>query len=145
MWRAATTVVLVLGLQPLAWAAGDGVDRPSTRRDAGALREARGRVRGVDKEHNELTLDSGQTPPVILQLDKTTTVFVDGHTGTLDEVREGSEVRASFETKRGGNRAQWVEVSKKEKKPGATQESLPETPTAATGAPAPKTPGAPSR
>jgi Cu/Ag efflux protein CusF len=143
MRRAAATAVLMLWLQPLARAAGEAADKPSTKRDAGALREARGRVRGVDKERSQLTLESTQNPPVILQLDQTTTVFVDGHTSTLDEVREGSEVRAAYEVKRSGNRAQWVEVSKKEKKPGAAPESLPESPTPAPVAPAPATPTAP--
>jgi Cu/Ag efflux protein CusF len=111
---AAATAVLVLQVaSPRAEAAAESADKGSAYRENGALREVRGRVSGIDKDHNQLTLESAPSRALTLQLDRTTTVFLDGHTSSLDEVREGAEVRASYEVKRGSNRAQWIEISKK--------------------------------
>jgi Cu/Ag efflux protein CusF len=90
-------------------------------KDAG-LREARGAVNQVDKEKNRVIVDSNKGSPLTLQVDKTTTIFIDGPHGTLDEIKAGAEVRASYETKQGANKAQWIEISKKEKKPAAAKE-----------------------
>ena len=81
-------------------------------KDAG-LREARGAVNQVDKDKNRVTLRAPKGEPITLQVDKNTTIFIDGRTGTLDEIKAGADVRASYETKAGANKAQWIEVSKK--------------------------------
>lgn len=109
------------------------------RREEAGLREARGAVNQVDKDKNRVTLDEPKGAPLTLQIDKSTTIFIDGRSGTLDEIRAGAEVRASYETKAGANKAQWIEVSKKAKKPGTSKERLPEAPTA----PAPGQPTSP--
>ncbi|MFN7134253.1 MAG: hypothetical protein ACK4N5_19395 [Myxococcales bacterium] len=84
------------------------------RRDASSLKEAAGKVRSIDKDKNELSiLGEGQTDPVKLTVDRTTTIFVDGRIGTLNDVNEGFEVRASYELKQGNNRAQWIEINKR--------------------------------
>ena len=98
-------------------------------KDAG-LREARGAVNQVDKDKNRVTVEQSKGSPLTLQVDKTTTIFIDGRTGTLDEIKAGAEVRASYETKQGANKAQWIEVNKKEKekekKPGLSKEKVPD-------------------
>ncbi|HEY3445937.1 MAG TPA: hypothetical protein VGK67_06200 [Myxococcales bacterium] len=94
-------------------------------KDAG-LREARGAVNQVDKDKNRVTVEQGKGSALTLQVDKTTTIFIDGRTGTLDEIKAGAEVRASYETKQGANKAQWIEVSKKEKKAEASKEKIPD-------------------
>ncbi|MBI5546498.1 MAG: hypothetical protein HY901_21670 [Deltaproteobacteria bacterium] len=94
-------------------------------RDAG-LREARGAVQGVDKDKNKVTVEQPKGSPLTLNVDKTTTIFIDGRTGTLDEIKAGHEVRASYETRQGANKAQWIEVSKKKKDPGQSHEKLPD-------------------
>ena len=96
-------------------------------RDTG-LRETRGAVQEVDKEKNRVTVEQNKGSHLTLQVDKTTTIFIEGRTGTLDEIKAGAEVRASYEPRQGSNKAQWIEISKKvrEHKPGASKEKLPD-------------------
>ncbi len=136
---AAATAVLVLQIAGSRGeaAAAEPSDKGASHRDPSALREVRGRVSGIDKEHNQLTLESAPSRALTLQLDKTTTVFLEGHTSTLEELQEGAEVRASYEVKRGANRAQWIEVSKRRQ---GTARDAPEPPVAepaSSGTPSP--------
>ncbi|MGC4113649.1 MAG: hypothetical protein QM765_03090 [Myxococcales bacterium] len=125
----AWVVAAMLAGLPLGTARAD--DPP---KDAG-LREARGAVGQVDKDRNRVTLEQNKGSALTLQVDKTTTIFIDGRTGTLDEIKAGAEVRASYETKQGANKAQWIEVSKKEKKPTTSKEKTPEAASEAQSSP----------
>ena len=80
-------------------------------REQDSLCEAAGLVQAIDRDRNQLTVNV-KALPVTLQIDKTTTIFVNGRTGTLDDVREGTTVRASYALKKGCNHAQWIEISK---------------------------------
>lgn len=138
---AAATAVLALQIAgPRAGAAAEPADKGAAHRDPGSLREVRGRVSGIDKEHNQLTLENAPSRALTLQLDKTTTVFLDGHTSSLEEVREGAEVRASYEVKRGSNRAQWIEVSKKRQGVARDAPEPPPAEPASAGGAGPSTP-----
>ena len=87
---------------------------PPVRRDESSLKEATGRIRAIDKDRNQLTIAPGEKQEAVnLVIDRTTTIFVDGRIGKLDDVREGNEVRASYELKQGSNRAQWIEINKR--------------------------------
>jgi len=44
-----------------------------------------------------------------LQVDPATTIFIDGHTGTLADLAEGEVVRAAYEAGAGPPVAQWIE------------------------------------
>src|SRR4051812_5662464 len=68
------------------------------------LREAVGRVERVDLKKNAVVVD-GQ----LLRVDQTTTIFVDGRTGTLTDLTEGQLVRAAFELGPASPVAQWIE------------------------------------
>lgn len=91
------------------------------------LREAKGTVKDVDKGKSQVTLGPSRGEPLILQVDRTTTIFIDGRVGRLDEVKPGTEVRAAYETRRGANRAQWIEVNRREGK-SPPEQPLPEAP-----------------
>ncbi len=117
----------------LALPAGAEKSRPESTSGQPGLREARGKIKTVDKAKRQLVLEQ---PGLTLQVDHTTTIFVDGRTASLDEVSPGQEVRASYEHKKGLDRAQWIEVSKTSKEPSQSHERLPEAP----GAPPPGNP-----
>lgn len=100
----------------------ESVEAPSgkaapVRRDQSTLKEASGTIRAIDKDNNRLIIAPGDKgTPVDLVIDRTTTIFVDGRIGKLDDVLEGNEVRASYELKKGSNRAQWIEVNKRSRR-----------------------------
>jgi hypothetical protein len=84
--------------------------------DPQPLREAKGTVKDVNKDRNQLTLGTSRESSFLLQLDKATTVFVEGRIGALTDIKPGQDVRASYEATQGTNRAQWIEVSKSKPK-----------------------------
>jgi Cu/Ag efflux protein CusF len=128
MKRSAAVVVGAMLLACASRAVAD--DNPATdegSHESAPLQEARGKVQGVDKDHDRVTLEQSKGETVTLQVNKATTIFVDGHTATLDEIKAGTDVRASFELKQGSNQAQWIEVNRKGKAAPA-REPLPEAP-----------------
>ncbi|HCF56904.1 MAG TPA: hypothetical protein DFS52_02770, partial [Myxococcales bacterium] len=90
MWTkhllAATAITLGLGVMAsLAWAEPASSTRPVLRRpDADSLREGAGRVREIDKSKKKVTLEA-KADPVVLDVDRSTTIFIDGRIATLDE------------------------------------------------------------
>ena len=104
-------------------------DEPSTSNKEAGLHEARGAVHQVDKETNRVIVEQQKGSPLTLQVDRTTTIFIDGRTGSLDEIKAGADVRASYESKQGSNKAQWIEVTKSRKKPSLAKEKPAEAPT----------------
>jgi hypothetical protein len=109
---------------------GYAAEKPAVKRtDPGVLREARGKVKDIDKGKNQVVLDRSAKEALTLQVDKSTTIFIDGRIGTLDEVEPGGEVRASYEFRQGANRAQWIEIDKRAAREGS--ERLPEAPAVA--------------
>jgi len=90
----------------------------------GSLREASGEVKEIQHARNEVTLES-EGKRVVLRLHRATTIFVDGRVSTLDELKPGMEVRASYEERDGANRTQWLEATKVDRTKG---EKLPEVP-----------------
>lgn len=122
-WMAAAWVAAIASAVSVGGTAHAGDDDTAQARDLG-LREARGSIQDVDKERNRVTVEPTKGSALTLQVDRTTTIFIDGRTGSLDEIRAGSEVRASYELRQGSNRAQWIEVSKREKKVPQNRERL---------------------
>jgi Cu/Ag efflux protein CusF len=82
----------------------------STNETSNILREIRGKVQKIDKASKQVTILQATKLPLILQLDSTTTIFIDGRSTTIEEIQTGTEIRASYEWKKGLNRAQWVEL-----------------------------------
>jgi hypothetical protein len=125
-----------VGGEPLAQPEGEAAKKTdaslaltaATRGQTSGLREARGKVQQIDKANRQLVVDRSRHGPLTLQIDKSTTIFIDGRTGSLDEIGAGSEVRASFESRQGANRAQWIEVNRKPRK---QPPPLPEAPQSA--------------
>jgi hypothetical protein len=70
-----------------------------------ALREAAGKIDAIDGEHNVITVDGKR-----LQVDQTTTIFVSGRTGTMEDLDEGVRVRATYEPGADRPVAQWIEL-----------------------------------
>ncbi|MGI5863297.1 MAG: hypothetical protein ACOX6T_14750 [Myxococcales bacterium] len=128
MWTkhllAATAITLGLGaMVTMGWAEPARGTRPALRRaDADALREGTGRVREIDRSKKKVTLEA-KADPIVLDVDRTTTIFIDGRIATLEEIEPGMEVRAAWSARRGANRAQWIEV-----KNNSAPKPLPEAP-----------------
>ncbi len=92
------------------------------------LREARGRVGRLDKANARLTLQRGPREELVLQVEPSTTLFIDGRIGKLSDLREGAQVRVSFEQRDGANRAQWIEVNRRGAAATAPTELFPSEP-----------------
>ena len=122
---AALVVILCLAaLVSLGWAAPTrrGAAAEPSRQEATAVREGRGQLKSIDKTRKRLTLEL-KPEALVLELDRSTTIFVDGRIATLDELEPGMEVRAAWKARRGANRAQWIEVNKRPR-----PQPLPEAP-----------------
>lgn len=90
----------------------------ATRAAAGAVQgmnELRGTVQAVRPAQNELVLEPAKSPeasaPTTLRVDHDTTIFIDGRTGSLSDLKPGQEVRASFDMKGNERHANWIEVT----------------------------------
>jgi hypothetical protein len=83
----------------------------STAGDAASAYELTGRVESVDRAKNTVRI-GGRS----LKVDSSTSVMKDGIGATLDEVREGDQVRASLSHGGEGPKAERIEVTS----PGAT-------------------------
>lgn len=74
------------------------------------LREVSGEIKDVDRGRNRITV-SARDLKLVLQVDGGTTIFIEGHTGTLADLRPGQFVRAAYEEMAGAHLAQWIELS----------------------------------
>jgi hypothetical protein len=83
--------------------------RPATVQEQGSIQQVRAKVKEIDRGKQRLTLEA-KPDPLILDIDRATTIFIDGRIATLAEIKAGMEVQAAWESRRGANRAQWVEV-----------------------------------
>ncbi len=69
-----------------------------------------GRLSSIDKDAGEVTIDhAGQTQ--VLKLGDNTTVFTEGRLGSIEDLKEGQQVRAAFEEKGGERTLRWIEVN----------------------------------
>ncbi|WP_224240952.1 hypothetical protein [Hyalangium gracile] len=74
-----------------------------------SLREVQGPIKAVNAAGGTLTLEhsGGQ---VELRVDGTTTIFLPGRTGRLEDLRTGQRIRAAYEPRERGAAAQWIEL-----------------------------------
>jgi hypothetical protein len=74
------------------------------------LREVSGEIKDVDRGRNRLTV-SARDLKLVLRVDAATTIFIEGHTGSLADLSPGQLVRAVYEEVAGAHLAQWIELS----------------------------------
>ena len=74
---------------------------------SGFAAEMEGTIQSIDTSSKELALDNGSK----IVLDDATTISVEGKEGKLEDLKEGTKVKASFEEKDGKNVAQKLEVN----------------------------------
>ena len=65
------------------------------------------KIQSVDPMKKEIVLDDGTK----LALDEDTQIMIEGKTGNLEDLKEGSKVKASSQEKDGKNVATMLEVS----------------------------------
>lgn len=73
---------------------------------SGFAAEMEGTIQSIDTSSKELALDNGSK----IVLDDATTISLEGKEGKLEDLKEGTKVKASFEEKDGKNVAQKLEV-----------------------------------
>ena len=74
------------------------------------LRQAEGILEQIDLGSGVLRVKSnGQV--IKLQITRATTVFVKGHTGSIDELKVGDAVRGAYEGSGSSGTLQWLEVT----------------------------------
>lgn len=66
-----------------------------------------GKIQTVDSMNKEVVLDDGTK----LALDENTQIMIEGKTGNLEDLKEGSKVKASSQEKDGKNIATTLEVT----------------------------------
>jgi Cu/Ag efflux protein CusF len=74
---------------------------------SGFAAEMEGTIQSIDTAGKELALDNGSK----IVLDDATMISVEGKEGKLEDLKEGTKVKASFEEKDGKNVAQKLEVN----------------------------------
>ncbi len=74
---------------------------------AAAAAEMEGKIQSIDVMSKEIVLDVGSK----LVLVETTTITIEGKEGRLEDLKEGSKVKAGYEEKDGKNVATTLEVS----------------------------------
>jgi Cu/Ag efflux protein CusF len=75
-----------------------------------AANQIAGQIMTVDKARKEVTIDQrGKT--LDLKLTESATVFVNGRLGSLEDLKEGQQVRAAFEERGGQRNLRWIEVT----------------------------------
>jgi Cu/Ag efflux protein CusF len=72
-----------------------------------AAAEMEGKIQSVDTMKKELSLDNGSR----LAWDETTKITVEGKEGKLEDLKEGTKVKAGYEEKDGKNMALTLEIS----------------------------------
>ena len=87
---------------------------PSSRTGAvpGPFSSARmsGEIRGVDKQARTITIDEAGRLQT-LRVDDRSTVFLEGRLGSLEDLREGQQVRAAYEERGTERSLRWIEVN----------------------------------
>ena len=69
--------------------------------------DTEGKIQSIDPANKEVVLDDGTK----LVCDETTQIMVEGKAGKLEDLKEGSKVKAGYEEKDGKNVATMLEVS----------------------------------
>jgi Cu/Ag efflux protein CusF len=69
--------------------------------------EMEGKIQSIDTASKELVLDNGAK----LVCDDSTNIMMEGKSAKLEDLKEGSKVKASYEEKDGKNVAAMVEVT----------------------------------
>ena|ERR1700737_29917 len=109
-----TRVLSVVAILALPWASFPQTDTapPASEGRLGPppLREVSGEIKEVDRGRNQLTV-LGRDLKVTLEVDRETTIFIEGHTGTLADLKPGQFLRAAYEEVAGKYLAQWIELS----------------------------------
>src|SRR6185437_4841705 len=76
-----------------------------------------GRIQQIDKTQHQLTIaQAGKTQS--LKFGDNSTIFYEGRLGSIDDLKEGQEVRAAYEERDGQKNLRWLDVTSKE--PGGT-------------------------
>lgn len=106
----------------------------------GEWKELVGTIRHIDHQKKsiavEMPLEQGKK--LILQIEPSTTILIDGQLSALDELPRNAEVRASFREGRALRHVQWIEVQRAE-----AQRPVPQDPRDKARKPAAPTPVAP--
>ena len=109
---------------------------PSQGTSSFAANQVAGRVTSVNRSSKQLTIDeAGQQKE--MKIPDNVTVFVNGRLGSIDDLREGQEVRAAYEERSGQKSLRWIEVkpvtnNKADQKQGAaTEDAKTDSPVAA--------------
>ncbi len=80
---------------------------------ASASKELSGVVKDVDKDNHSLKISSGVGADQELKVADSATITRDGSQASLDQIKEGDQVRASFDAS--GTQASTIEVNSKQK------------------------------
>ncbi len=70
--------------------------------------EMEGMIKSVDTVTKEVSFDNG----AVIVLDESATITIEGSEGKLEDLKEGTKIKASYAEKDGKNVADKVEVSK---------------------------------
>ena len=76
------------------------------------LLELEGAISSVDVRHSKLMLAAGRER-VELHVDASTTIFLPGGTGRLEDLSPGQRLRVAYEPGAHGAVAQWIELLEK--------------------------------
>jgi hypothetical protein len=76
------------------------------------LLELEGAISSVDVRHGTLMLTAGRER-VELRVDASTTIFLPGGTGRLEDLAPGQRLRVAYEPGERGAVAQWIELLEK--------------------------------
>jgi Cu/Ag efflux protein CusF len=69
--------------------------------------DTQGKIQSIDAANKQVSLDNG----TMLVLDEAVMITIEGKEGKLEDLKEGSKVKASYEEKDGKNVAKMLEVS----------------------------------
>lgn len=69
--------------------------------------ETEGMIKSVDTATKEVALDNG----MVIVLDDSTSVMIQGATAKLEDLKEGTKIKASYDEKDGKNVANSLEVT----------------------------------
>jgi len=72
-----------------------------------AAAEVEGKIQSVDPTNKQVSLDNG----TMLVFEETVMITIEGKEGKLEDLKEGSKVKASYEEKDGKNVVNMLEVS----------------------------------
>lgn len=83
---------------------------PPGRTGSFASNQIVGQIKVIDKDSKQLTIDQAGRPQEI-KLGDNATVFLEGRLGSVEDLKEGQQVRAAYEEKAGEKTLRWIEVN----------------------------------